>query len=244
LEQKPAFEWQPQQGFSISPEVITQIYEYQNSEFQARAQKFAREKQDLEELIELAKNEVATLQQQDERLAAEDVRVTKGLEELRQLKERGVVSLARIDESQRDVFSSRYARDSTRSQLAGARSRHAELVSKKEQMGFARREDITREINLVNSEIDILQAQLANAAAKAELTGNPIERYCALETKEQGFFINRPNRGRNNRFAATEDSDVRPGDTLEVNVVSELLSLTCRAKKAAGGSVPGVRKTQ
>jgi hypothetical protein len=112
------------------------------------------------------------------------------------------------------------------------------LISKKKQMDFARREEITREMNLANAEIDVLQAQMTSAAARTELAGDGVERYCALENKEEGLFINRLKNGRSERIAATEDTEIKPGDTLEVNIVSELLRLTCRSRKAAGGNAP------
>ena len=234
LDGKTAFEWIARQHLPASPELLNSLSELQNMEFKVRAEKFAREKQDVDQLIQLAQVEITTLAQQDERLEEEDMRVTKNLAQLRELKEKGVVSLARIDEFQRDVFSSRYARDSTRSQLASARRQHAELVGKSAQMDFTRREEIIRDLNVANAELDVVRAQLTFAAP----ADDSIERLCALEGKAEGIFINRQH-GRN--LAATDDSEVEPGDTIEVNMLNEPLRAQCRARRAGSGDGSGIR---
>ena len=238
LDGKTSFEWEPRPGLPVIPELVKSLSELQNLEFKARAEKFEREKQDVDQLIQLAQAEVTTLEQQDERLQQEDTRVTENLAELHELKKKGVVSLARINEFQRDVFSSRYARDSTSSQLASARRQHAESVGKRAQMDFTRREEITRELSLANAELDVLKAQLTTAATRTGLSGDSI---CALEGKAEGIFINRQDDGRNKRFSASDDSEVKPGDTIEVNIINELLRAHCRAREAGAGNGPALR---
>lgn len=236
LDNKPSFEWQPPEELGIPPDMVKALGDLQRVEFDARAEKLERDRKDLDDLIELAEAEIRALEQQDQRLDAEDERVTQSLAALRQLKERGVVSLQRIDESQRDVFSSRYARDSTRTQLAGARRQQAELINKSKQIDFVRREEITKELNLANAEVDVLQAQLASSAARTELAGEPMAKYCALESKEEGIFVIRAEGGGNKRVPAAEDGEVKPGDTIEVNTVSPLLGLVCRTQTTASSA--------
>ena len=234
LDGKTSFAWEPRPGLPVMPELVKSLSERQSLEFNARAEKLEREKQDVDQLIQLAQAEITTLEQQDDRLQQEDTRVTKNLAELRQLKERGVVSLARIDEFQRDVFSSRYARDSTRSQLATARRQHAELLAKRAQIDVARREENTRELNLANAELDVLKAQLNSAEMRTSLAGDSLEGLCALEGRAEGIFINRQEDGRNKRFAASDDSEVKAGDTIEVKIIDQLLRAQCPKKGGAG----------
>lgn len=108
-------------------------------------------------------------------------------------------------------------------------------------MDLTRQEEISRELNIAKSELDVLHAQLIAAATRTNLAGQSIERLCALGGKDEGIFINRQEDGKNKRVPASEDSEVRPGDTIEVNVKNDMLRTYCSSRNSDAGSLPAVQ---
>lgn len=231
LQGQDQFEWAPSPNLLVPPAKLTRISDLEQKQFQARAESFEQEKQNLDELIKLAKNEIALLDRQNQRLEQEDDRVTAMLKKLQDLRDKGVVRMDRIATFERDVFSARYARDSTRSQLAGARRMHSEFVGKRAQLELERRKKLTFELNRTVSELDALQSQMIAAANRLQFSSATIEwlRGICKPRAKKGVSIHRTQGGQSEHFKASEDSEILPGDVISVNVLSEELEAQCLA---------------
>lgn len=227
LEGMQRFEWNPSERLAVPSDIRMRLSETEDRQLQARRVHFEREKANAEELIALTQKEVDALEMQDNTLQKEADRSARALSELRNLKERGVISLDRIAATERDLFSTRYARDSTRSQLASARRQHKELIGKKEQLATLRHQELITELNSDLSEIDSLTSQLALAASKSQLTSSASAHLCNAYTDTEPVSIFRHEQGQTRRLKGDEDSVVYPGDTIKISMSNSANRALC-----------------
>jgi exopolysaccharide production protein ExoF len=236
LDGKTHFEWAPPQDLEVPPPMRKRLSDLEQRQFEARKANFEREMANAQDLVTLFKREIEALERQDTTLEKEDERATRILSELRALKDRGVVSSDRIAATERDVFSSRYARDSTRSQLASARRQYREVEGKKEQLEPSRRQELTADLNLVVSELDLLESQLALVAQRMQPENLTIERLCGPATKDDEILIYRQEGARTIKLESTEDSRISPGDAIQVNKAGRRFGATCPPPQAHSSS--------
>lgn len=229
LQGQEQFNWTPPPRLLANPEIAQRISKLEEQHFEARASDLKAEKMAMDESIKLARNEVTQLKKQIKRLEDDNKLTSKTLLRLKGLQQKGVVPLSRLFTYERGAFASRIELDSTRARLAGARRLQGEVEGKRMQMEHSRRAELTRELNSAIFEMNDLRLKMTAAADALLISNATMEKMCIPKARE-GIFIHRRKEGQSQRIKASKDSDVQPGDVIEVNVTNEALAAHCLSR--------------
>ncbi|MFV0294938.1 MAG: polysaccharide biosynthesis/export family protein [Hyphomicrobiaceae bacterium] len=230
---KEDFTWKPSGTVQLPDTQRRRIYEIEEKRLQARSSAFKEKRQNLEKMIALSRAQQQMLSRQIETLVAEEKRRAAILEKMSDLNKGGVVRRDRIDSFQQDVFSTRYALDSARSQLAGAALRHQELIGNLAKLDATRQQDLLAQISTLNQEMDVLSTQLATGNQRLLRSNSRLRGMCTADPNE-GIVVKRRGRTMVVSFDAETPNDVQPGDVIDVNAVPDVIKGLC----AGGTSFP------
>ena len=244
LQGKNQFDWTPPRNLLASAELAHRVRDLEETQFKARAKTIEHQKTHLDAALMISTDEISELEQQRQRVENEYKLVSQRLSGLESLQEKGLLRAPRVSAYELTVFLVRSRYDSTAVQLVRAkRSRH-DLLSERKQIDIARREEVTRELQSTVFEMDSLHSQMIVAASGLLNSNAVMERKCAPQTKE-GIRIHRQKNSQNKRFSVSEDSDVQPGDVVEVNIIDEVLRAQCLSQNlGAQQMLAGEKPTQ
>ena len=226
LEGKDRFDWTPSPKFPVSPEIARRIAGLEERQFKARLKNVEQKKTQLDDAIRLTEGEIAHLEEKLEREKVESKLVSKTASQMEGFLKRGVVPLLRLSEYERAAAIFRQYLDSTTLELIRARRNRQELLGKREQIDLARREELTSELQSKTIEMETLHSQIVAAANTLLNLNAPIKGDCPPEM-EKRITIDRRKDGQNERLPAEYDSEVLPGDVIEVKMPNEALMMKC-----------------
>ena len=242
LENKAEFNWTPPVPGLLAPETVPhEATRLQNEQFKARVSAFERKKQYLDESIELTGEELAYLEVQRKRAESENEVVAKTLADLQRMAQKGVVTLNRLAEDQRAAAVFRDRLDNTKVQVVRVKRSRQELIEQRDQLVLARSDELTRDLQSTNSEMEAVEARLVGIVNRLVRADPTLARACA-KLGDVNIMVHRQEQGHIKMLRVDEDASVWPGDVIEVNNINGDANAKCAFKNVGDVSSSTTKK--
>lgn len=199
----------------IPQAVVAEIASLEANYSDSRQEDYDREKQFLLKDIKLAEEQSKILTEQQQKEAQGVQADLLDLEKAVELLNKGSLTNTRVTEARRAVLLSATRKLQTDAELMHVNRQRNEILRKLEKLGVQRRIDLLRELQDGNVRIGTLKAKLQSIQEKLQLSGMmpPIASTAGAKPE---IIIRR--RGKNGwqRLDADEDTELLPGDVIEV----------------------------
>jgi polysaccharide biosynthesis/export protein len=174
-------------------------------------------------------------------LAEQEAKQQEGMqadaEELRKLTEllgKGMLLSARVTEARRAMLLSSTMALQTAAQLMQMKRQQAEVARQLVRLGDQRRIKLLQELQEARTTLSQVRAKLQSTGEKLEYAGARSQLMRGNELRPEIVLIRKGEKGRE-RIAANEDSELQPGDVVEVVLRSD--DMTGKDMQAAGSPV-------
>jgi len=221
-------------GIPLDPEFIARIFATESELLKRRSVELATEEKHLSILAQLAEERHRTLNATLANERAAEKEDSRALAELLEFSKRGAVPILRMVDMRRNAFasSSRVLQANAQHELAG-RERE-EAIHKLERLSTTRRTDLLKEMQEAEITINSLQAQLSANAEKLEHTSLLQSRLVRGPGASVGIRLFRADHGAQRLIEATENTSLRPGDTIEISLQSAFDVEMSRGRRLVG----------
>lgn len=219
LAQKPAPEWSAPDA-ALPAGFVSDLAKLEMGQQNTREAMAKKEKQAVGRSLELSDQQLAVLAQQQEKTSEGSRADIKDLEDVRELQKKGMVPTTRVLEARRSLLYSTTALLQTVAQTTSVGREQEELKRKLATIDDQRRIDIIRDLTNANVRIVSLRARLNGVLQKlaystelrSQLLGGGTPEIEVIRKGDQGWA----------RLRVEEDSDLQPGDVIEVALRSQL----------------------
>jgi len=202
---------------------------------------YAREKAFLELSFNQDKEQIRVLAEQE---AKQQEGMQADAEELRKVTEllgKGMLVSARVTEARRAMLLSSTMALQTTGQLMQMKRQQADVARQLERLGDQRRIKLLQELQEARTTLNQVRAKLQSTNEKLQYAGARSQLMRGNELKPDIVLIRKAEKGRE-RIPANEDSELQPGDVVEVVLRSDYM--TGKDMQAAGSPIevpaPGV----
>jgi polysaccharide export outer membrane protein len=208
---------------------LTEARKLEIDQFKVRRDDLAKERDFFTRAIKKAERHRQLLEAQQKREAEAVELDTKELETMVELQKKGTVSVPRITESRRAVLLSVTRVLQTNVQLAQVTREQESAGRGLEKLDDQRRMEILKEISDTNLLANRARARLEAVRSNLTYTMAAKSYLAGASGPKPEFFINRKDETGRSRFAAQEQTELLPGDVVEVIVkLDQLLSASVR----------------
>jgi polysaccharide export outer membrane protein len=203
--------------------VISEISKLELEQLSARLANVEKDKVWLRHSIEDANQLIAALT--DSRLRDDDdSRLTaENLERLQELHQKGIISGPRVNEERRQVLNQRIRVSQNTAQTQEMKIRRDELVRKLQRIDDERRINVTAELQDAKVRVAMVSTKLQSVGEKLLYTGAVKSQLVRGKGGRPEIVIFRKGERGRDRIVASEDTEVTPGDVIEVALRSELI---------------------
>lgn len=206
----------------VAPALVAQIRDLETEQFKLRAADLARERASLQTLIRFGEVELLSLSVQRER-EAEGAKVDEeDFKRISGLFDKGNVPITRLTDTRRIVLLSSTRLLQTGVQIERVRRERELDLRKLQKLDDDRRLEVARELQDA-------RVQLASTGAKIEAASDKLLYTATVRSqlvrgtggRPDLMVVRRQESGQRRSFAADEDTELRPGDVVEVSLVSD-----------------------
>lgn len=205
----------------IPTATLTEIRNLARRELTERLTKLSAERDFLKKAVSRSEEQIAIL---NDRRAKEEEGVKADAVEydrLRDFSQRGQLTTARLSESRRLFLLSSTQSLQTTVQITESQQQRDEALRKLDRLSEDRRLEIMRELQASNENAAELQAKLQAVGEKIVYTGMIRSQLTRGGASAPTIRIFRTSEGKSTTVEATEDTEVMPGDTIEVALQTE-----------------------
>jgi polysaccharide export outer membrane protein len=205
----------------ISPSAIAQITSLEAKQLKTRQDDYLREKIFLQRGVKQSEEQIQVLtdqlEKEDQGLQAD----SQDLQRIAGLFGRGAIPMPRVSEARRAVLLSSTRKLQTTAQLMQLRKQRDDFTRQLERLDDLRRITLLRELQEAGVRADQLRAKLRSVGEKLQFTGL-VKSQLVRGTggKPEILIVRKAEEGRT-RFNAEEDSELQPGDVVEVALRTE-----------------------
>jgi polysaccharide export outer membrane protein len=208
----------PLAGVPLPDSEIAEVIRVETETRSANQADQQKEREFLRRGIDQASSQIATLSQQQQ---DEEQGVQADVEELQRdldLSKKGMVISQRVTDARRAVLLSSTRKLQTVVELMQLRKQQDELKRKLEQLDDRRRIELLGELQETNVKLNATLAKLKGVEDKIQYTGLLRSQLSKGETGGPEIAIIRKTEHGAQRVVANEDSELQPGDTIEVSL--------------------------
>jgi polysaccharide biosynthesis/export protein len=208
----------PLAGVPLPDSEIAEIIRVETETRSANQTDQQKEKEFLRRAIEQASDQIGTLSQQQQE---EEQGVKSDEDELQRdldLSKRGMVISQRVTDARRAVLLSSTRKLQTDVELMQLKKQQDELKRKLEQLDDRRRIELLGELQEASAKLNAIFAKLKGVEDKMEYTGLLRSQLSNGEMGGPEIAIVRKSENGAQRLVANEDSELQPGDTIEVSL--------------------------
>jgi polysaccharide biosynthesis/export protein len=208
----------PLTGVPLPDSEIAEIIRVETETRSANQTDQQKEREFLQRAIEQASDQISTLSRQQQE---EEQGVKSDEDELQRdldLSKRGMVISQRVTDARRAVLLSSTRKLQTDVELMQLKRQQDELRRKLEQLDDRRRIELLGELQEASAKLNALFAKLKGVEDKMEYTGLLRSQLSHGEMGGPEIAIVRKTKNGAQRFIANEDSELQPGDTIEVSL--------------------------
>jgi polysaccharide biosynthesis/export protein len=202
----------------ISPGVLAELVQLEGESLRTKQLDFNKEKNHLHELIAVTERKVTSLSRQfnnEEEGARLD---TEEMERVRGLFEKGLVPATRVLETRRETLLSATRALQTNVQLEETRRYLEETRLRLSRLDDLRKIGLLDELQAANIRIATLQAQVQAVSERLFYLGAAKSQMVLASAGKISIVVFRKNGDVRERVVANEDTQVFPGDVIEVSV--------------------------
>jgi polysaccharide biosynthesis/export protein len=205
-------------GVPIAFLAISEIVNAETEFLKARQGDYQREKAFLQRSLREGDSEISVLTAQQK---AEEEGYQSDLEELQKLSDllgKGSVTSNRVTDARRALLLSSTRKLQTTAQLMQAKKQQGELTRKLEKLDDQRRLDLLRELQDAGVKLNEIRAKLQSVGEKLQYTAMVRSQLVQGTGNKPDIAIIRKGENGPERIIATEDTELQPGDTVEVTL--------------------------
>jgi polysaccharide export outer membrane protein len=207
---------------AIAPaKFVSEITRLELGQQSVRETMVQKEKSTLAKSLELAGHQLSTLSQQQQKSDEAAKSDQKDLDDVRELQRRGMVPTTRVLEAKRSLLFSTSAFLQTVAQISSITREQEELKRRLVNIDDQRRLDLMRDLANANLRLVTLRARLEGTRQK--LTYSSELRSQLLGGAKPDIAVVRKGERDWDRIVADEDTELLPGDVVEVSLRSERL---------------------
>jgi polysaccharide biosynthesis/export protein len=205
----------------ISPSAIAQIASLEAKQLKTRQDDYLREKIFLQRGVKQSEEQIQVLTDQldkeDQGLQAD----SQDMQRIADLFGKGAVPMPRVSEARRAVLLSSTRKLQTTAQLMQQKKQRDDFARQLERLDDLRKLNLLRELQEAGVRSDQLSAKLRSVGEKLQFTGL-VKSQLVRGTggKPEILIVRKEEEGRT-RFNAEEDSELQPGDVVEVALRTE-----------------------
>jgi len=208
------------QGFSNlsvnSPPVAAQLIKSEAQQLSAEQADFNNEKNHLRALLDQTEVQLSTLEKQYSEEQEGAKLDSANLERMDELYKKGTIPLMRYTDERRTVLLSSTRVLQTLASVSQARKDRAEIARKLQHLEDQRRLDLTRQLQDTEITLAALHAKLEAVGEKLLYTGTIKSQLTRGPAGKPQVVIFRKDQTRTGRIVASEDTELSPGDVVEV----------------------------
>jgi polysaccharide export outer membrane protein len=200
----------------IAPSVLLQIAHLEDEKLKSRQGEYDREKLFLEGAIKQSDTQIAVLSeqlQQEDQGVKED---TQDLQRITDLLGKGSVTVPRLTDARRALLLSSTRKLQTTAQLMLQRRQRQDTARQLERLDDQRKVTLLNELQDAGVKINQIRARLQGVAEKIQYTALVRSQLVRGSGGKPEIAVVRSGRTGRERFIAEEDTELQPGDVLEV----------------------------
>jgi polysaccharide export outer membrane protein len=200
----------------IPADTISQIARLEAEQLKARQDDYLREKEFLLHGIKQADEQTGVLSEQLQKEEAGLQADTQDLQRVTELFSKGAVPILRITDSRRAVLLSSTRKLQTISQLMTTKKQRDDFSRQLERLDDLRRINLHQELQDAGVKLNQIRAKLQGVGEKLQYTALVRSQLIRGAGSKPQITIARKEKKNWERFAAEEDSELQPGDVVEV----------------------------
>lgn len=200
----------------IAPSVLLQIAHLEDEKLKSRQSEYDREKVFLQSAIKQTDTQVAVLSeqlQQEDQGVKED---TQDLQRITDLLGKGSVTVPRLTDARRALLLSSTRKLQTTAQLMLQRRQRHDTARQLERLDEQRKVALLHELQDAGVKINQIRARLQGVAEKIQYTGLVRSQLVRGSGGKPEIAVVRSGSTGRERFIAEEDTELQPGDVVEV----------------------------
>jgi polysaccharide export outer membrane protein len=201
----------------ISRSTILQIANVEAEHLTMRQADYQRQRAFLQRSIKQGDEQISVLSEEQQK---EDQGMRDDVEELRRVTEvfaKGALPSPRVVDARRAVLLSATRKLQTTAQIMQMKKHQDDLLRQMEKLDDQRKIDLLRELQEAGVKLAALRAKLQSVWEKLQFTMVRSQIVRGNETRPEITVIRKGEKGRE-RFIADEESELQPGDVIEVTV--------------------------
>jgi polysaccharide export outer membrane protein len=202
----------------IAQSAISEIVNAETEYLKTKQSDYQREKAFLQRGVRQGDDEVGVLSEQQK---GEEQGVQSDLEELQKLTDllgKGSVTSPRVTDARRAVLLSSTRKLQTSAQLMQVKKQQHELTRKLEKLDDQRRLDLLRELQDTSVKLNVIREKLQSVGEKLQYTAMVRSQLVRGAGNKAEIAIFRKGEKGQERIVASEDTELQPGDAVEVTL--------------------------
>jgi polysaccharide export outer membrane protein len=180
---------------------------------------YGNQRAHLERLVEATQDLIATLTREEELRRAELEQLYKDVAITQQLLQKGLAMSSRVEDQQRAISNAAWQQLETKSRIAAARKDLEDANRALQRLPDQRRIELTLELAKATNDLAAAQVRAETASEKLAYLQR---RRSPRGGSASDIAIFRKEGGEQRRIVASEDTDVLPGDSVEITERAEI----------------------
>lgn len=205
----------------IPKEVATQIASLEAEQLKAREADVQKEKAFLQRVIKQSDTRLALLTEQQQKEDEGTQSDASDFDRVRALFEKGTIPITRVTDARRAVLLSSTRSLQTGAQRAQLQREREELGRKLQKIDDQRRMDLLRELEEANVKLETTRSRVQAVTEKMAYTGALRSQLVGGSARRPEIRIFRGGAQGQEPVVATEDTELLPGDVIEIALQSE-----------------------
>jgi polysaccharide biosynthesis/export protein len=201
--------------------VISQITRLEMEHLKGRQEDYMREKRFLQQGIKQADEQISVLSEQSDKEEAGVQADAQDLQRLTELFSKGAVTMPRITDSRRALLWSSTRKLQTISQLMITQKQRNEFARQLERLDDQRGISLRQELQEAGVKLNQIRAKLQALGEKIQYTSLVKSQMLRGAGSKPQITVVRKGRAGREHFNAEEDSELQPGDVVEVALRAE-----------------------
>jgi polysaccharide export outer membrane protein len=223
IDGKPEMDRQTLQKLPLPSSVASAITTAEQDQFETRNADYAKEKTYLTEATKSEDGRAAILSERNQKETEGADADAEELKRLQELFSKGNVTITRVVDARRALLLSATRQLQTASELAQVERQRQEFGRRSERLDDTRRIEILRDLQDTNVRIATLRARLAAAGEKLVYVGMVRSQLVRGHGSKPELVVYRTGDKGRQRLTVEEDSELMPGDVVEVALQADLV---------------------
>jgi polysaccharide export outer membrane protein len=205
----------------VGPSVVAQILRYESEKLASNQAAYKKDESSLTRQIQQSDEQISLVQEQLETTRQGVQLAMTELQRVQSLFERGLTPTNRVAEERRLTLLTQTQNLQATERLGQVRKEREELVRRREKLADQRRTDLSREVQEANMRLAAARTRLQAVDEKLTYAGLLKSQLTRGKGASPELLVFRKTGAGRERITADEDTEMLPGDTVEVSLKSQ-----------------------